>query len=141
MPVAGIASPSLFLGFAFLFFLNLYKAWIQRRPGVDTEMARRGYSDVLFLGLHFLLKYLIQSVDTVTARHGYRDGQAWIQRWPGVDIATAQTSNEIQNIVALATQIRGRLYCDRIVSTEKKHLDVAISMIFRGYCHILSWQN
>ena len=56
-PVAGIASPSLFLGFAFK-KKNLYKAWIQRWPGVDTEMARRGYSDVLFLGFHFFFKTL-----------------------------------------------------------------------------------
>ena len=52
---------------------------------MDTETARRGYSDVLFLGLH-LKKNLIQSVDIATARRGYRDGQAWIQRRPGMDI-------------------------------------------------------
>ena len=49
LPVAGIASPSLFLGFAFK-------------------------------------KKLIQSVDTATARHGYREGKAWIQRRSSVDI-------------------------------------------------------
>jgi len=58
---------------------NLYKAWIQRRPGmdtetegVDTETGKRGYSDVLFLGLHF-------KKETYTER-GYSDDQAWIQR-------------------------------------------------------------
>ena len=56
---------------------------------MDTAMARRGYSDVLFLGLH-LKKNLIQSMDTATARRGYRDNQAWIQRRPGVDTKTAR---------------------------------------------------
>ena len=80
LPVTGISSPSLFLGFAFFIFLNLYKAWIQRRPGMDTEMARRGYSDVLFLGLHLKKKPYTE--------RGYSDGQAWIQRQPGVDTET-----------------------------------------------------
>jgi len=53
-PVAGIASPSVFLGFAFFFFK------------------------------------LIQSMDTATARRGYRDGKAWLQRRPGMDTATAR---------------------------------------------------
>ena len=26
---------------------TLYRAWMQQRPGVDTETARRGYSDDL----------------------------------------------------------------------------------------------
>ena len=42
---------------------------------MDTEMERRGYRDVLFLGLHFFLKTL------------YR---AWIQQRPGVDTETAR---------------------------------------------------
>ena len=56
--------------------------WIQRRLGVDTAMARRGYND----GSAWVQRRL--GMDTATERHGYRDGQAWIQRWPGVDIAT-----------------------------------------------------
>ena len=55
---------------------------------MDTETARRGYSDVLFLGLH-LKKNLIESMDTATARRGYRDGKVWIQRRQGVAIATS----------------------------------------------------
>ena len=56
---------------------------------MDTETARCGYSDVLFLGLHFFFIKLIQSVDTATARRGYRDGKAWIQRRQGMAIATS----------------------------------------------------
>ena len=68
IPVTGIASLSLFLGFAF-FLKKTYtkrgysdgQAWIQRRPGMDTVMARRGYNEY----------------------------QVWIQRWQGVAIATS----------------------------------------------------
>ena len=40
--------------------------------------------------------------------------------------------------VALATQLTGRRYCDEITATGKKHLDVAISTLFRGYCHVFA---
>ena len=49
---------------------------------MDTETERRGYSDVLFLGLHLKKK-------PYTGR-GYSDGQVWIQRWPGMDTDTAR---------------------------------------------------
>ena len=59
LPVAGIASPLLFLGFAFKKKKLIQsvdtattrcgyrdgKAWIQRRQGADTETTRRGYKD------------------------------------------------------------------------------------------------
>ena len=85
---------------------NLYKAWIQRRPGVDTETARRGYRDVLFLGLHFFLN-LIQSVDTATARRGYIDGQAWIQRRLG-HLTKYRTLSLLQHklgVISIATEL------------------------------------
>ena len=40
--------------------------------------------------------------------------------------------------VALATQLTGRRYCDEMSATGKKHLDVAISTLFRGYCHVFA---
>ena len=113
-------------------FLNSYSRgysdgnFLKNFTAVDTEMAWHGYSD----GLAWIQRWT--GVDTEMAKCGYRDGQVWIQRRLGVDIATAQTSNEIQNIVALATQIRGRLYCDEIVSTGKKTLR-------RGNIHAFLW--
>ena len=57
-------------------------------------------------------------MDTSTTIRGYIDGQTGIHRRLGVDIAT-------DYIVALATQIRGRRYCDEMTATGKK-------MLFRG---------
>ena len=65
------------------------------------------------------------SVDTSTTGRGYIDGQTGIHRRLGMDIAT-------DYIVALATQIRGRRYCDEKVSTEQKTLK-------RGNIHAFPW--
>ena len=35
-------------------------------------------------------------------------------------------------------QLTGRRYCDEIVSTGKKDIDVAISTLLRGNCHVLA---
>jgi len=67
-------------------------------------------------------------VDIATAVRGYSDGldlrglKTFIQ---SVAIAT-------ERVVALATQIRGRRYCDEIVSTEQKTLR-------RGNIHAFPW--
>ena len=65
------------------------------------------------------------SVDTSTTGRGYIDGQTGIHRRLGVDVAT-------DYIVALATEIRGRRYCDEKVSTEQKTLK-------RGNIHAFPW--
>ena len=70
-------------------------------------------------------------MDTATARRGYSDDQAWIQRRLGVDTGTACRGTFLR-------QISGRRYCDEKVATAKKHLDVAISTLIRGYCHVFS---
>ena len=94
-------------------FFKILQPWIQRRLGVDTATDRRGYSD----GQAWI--QIRPGVDTETARRGYSDGQAWIlQRKLGV--------------VSIATKLFPR---------EKKHLDVAISTLFHGYCHVFLWQN
>ena len=67
-------------------------------------------------------------MDIATAVRGYSDGldlrglKTFIQ---SVAIAT-------ERVVALATQIRGRRYCDEIVATEQKTLR-------RGNIHAFPW--
>ena len=65
-------------------FKKISQPWIQRRLGMDTATARRGYSD----GPAWIHRR--PGVDTETGRRGYRDGQAWIQRRPGVDTETSR---------------------------------------------------
>ena len=81
MPVAGIASLSLFLGIAF----KNKKKLIQ---SMDTVMARRGYID----GKAWIQRWQGVAIATsyswvcILKKNLYR---AWIHRRPGVDIATA----------------------------------------------------
>ena len=93
---------------------------IQRRLFVDIATSdRRRYWVCLF---HF--------------RKGHRNCDVFssLQRRPSHgNIHTAK-----QNIVALATQLTGCRYCDEIVSTGKKDIDVAISTLLRGNCHVLA---
>ena len=111
------------------------KAWIQRRHAVELCIFFKTYTG-----------------------RGYSDGQAWLQRRKSVDIATARRgysdgvpwnfskSNRLRYSIPVAIPCRcihGKLGVVAIATKklprEKKHLDVAISTLIRGYCH--AWQN
>ena len=77
---------------------------------------------------------------------GYSDGKAWIQRRRAVELFQVCRRRysipvAIPGVFPLSLyprKIRGRRYCDEKVATAKKHLDVAISMLIRGYCHVFA---
>ena len=71
-------------------------------------------------------------MDIATAVRGYIDGSPWIIATPFLKTFIQSVAIATERVVALATQIRGRRYCDEIVSTEQKTLR-------RGNIHAFPW--